>query len=150
MAAKRKRGRPKVEVTLVGDEQAELERLTRRKRTNRNLALRAQLVLDSASGMADTAVAAKNHVNPKTVATWRQRFAELRLEGLFDEPLPCAERKITDEDVERIVVENTEGAHALEHAAHGQEGGHQSLLRGPYLAGSRLEAPHRPGVQAVH
>lgn len=108
MAEKRKRGRPKVEVTLVGDEQAELERLTRRKRANRHLALRAQLVLDSASGMADTAVAAKNRVNPKTVATWRKRFAELRLEGLYDEPRPGAARKITDEDVERIVVETLE------------------------------------------
>jgi len=104
----RKRGRPKVEVVLVGDERAELERLTRRKRSNRHLALRAQLVLDSAAGMADTAAAAKNHTNPKTVATWRKRFAERRLEGLYDEPRPGAERKITDEDVERIVVETLE------------------------------------------
>lgn len=108
MTEKSKRGRPKVEVTLVGDEQAELERLTRRKRANRHLALRAQLVLDSASGMPDTVVAAKNHVNPKTVATWRKRFAELRLEGLYDEPRPGAARKITDENVERIVVETLE------------------------------------------
>ena len=103
-----RRGRPTVRVELVGDEQAELERLTRRKRTNRSLALRAQIVLDGAAGMSDTAVAAKNHVNSKTVATWRKRFAERRLEGLYDEPRPGAERKITDEDVERIVVETLE------------------------------------------
>ena len=108
MAGTSRRGRPRVEVHLVGDEQAELERLTRRTRTNRHLALRARLILDSAAGMADTAVAAKNHVNPKTVATWRKRFAERRLEGLYDEPRPGAARKITDEDIERIVVETLE------------------------------------------
>lgn len=108
MAGTRRRGRPKVEIVLVGDEAAELQRLTRRKRSNRDLALRAQLVLDSAAGMADTAVAGKNHVNPKTVATWRTRFAERRLEGLYDEPRPGAQRKITDEDIERIVVETLE------------------------------------------
>jgi len=108
VAGTSRRGRPRVEVHLVGDEQAELERLTRRTRTNRHLALRARLILDSAAGMADTAVAAKNHVNPKTVATWRKRFAERRLEGLYDEPRPGAARKITDEDIERIVVETLE------------------------------------------
>ena len=110
MAGTSRRGRPRVEVHLVGDEQAELERLTRRTRTNRHLALRARLILDSAAGLADTAVAAKNHVNPKTVATWRKRFAKRRLEGLYDEPRPGAARKITDEDIERIVVETLESA----------------------------------------
>ena len=108
MSKPRRPGRPKVEVVLVGDEQEELERLARRSRTNRHVALRAKLVLASAAGEPDTAVAKKHHVNPKTVAIWRRRFAERRLEGLYDEPRPGAPRSITDEDVEKIVVETLE------------------------------------------
>ncbi len=108
MSTSRRRGRPKTEVKLTEEERHELERLSRRARTNRRLALRAKLVLASADGEPDTAVAKAHRVNPKTVATWRERFAERRLEGLYDEPRPGAPRTITDEDVERIVVETLE------------------------------------------
>lgn len=103
-----RRGRPKTEIKLTEDERSELVRLSRRVRTNRHLALRAKLVLASADGVADTAVAKKHRVNPKTVATWRKRFAEHRLEGLYDEPRPGAPRSINDADVEKIVVETLE------------------------------------------
>jgi transposase len=101
-------GRPKVELELKQDEQAELERLSRRMRSNRNVALRAKLILASASGMTDLAVAAKYRVNNKTVGTWRRRFAVHRLEGLYDEPRVGGPRKITDEQVEAIVVQTLE------------------------------------------
>jgi transposase len=99
-----RRGHPKVEISLTSDEHTELERLTRRVRTNRHLALRAKLILASAAGAPDTAVAKKHRVNPKTVATWRKRFAEHRLEGLYDEPRVGAPRTITDAKVEETVV----------------------------------------------
>ena len=103
------RGRsPRLTVRLVGDERDELERLTRRARTNRHLALRAKLVLASADGASDRAVAEAHHVNPKTVATWRKRFCERRFEGLYDEPRPGAPRTIDDAQVEKIVVETLE------------------------------------------
>jgi len=108
MKTPRKRGRPKTEIELTADERDELERLCRRSRTNRHFALRAKLVLASAAGSPDTSVARQHHVNPKTVATWRKRFAERRLEGLYDEPRPGAPRSITDEDVERVVVQTLE------------------------------------------
>ena len=108
MSTPRRRGRPKAEIKLSDEERRELERLSRRARTNRQLALRAKLVLASADGEPDTAVAKTHRVNPKTVATWRVRFAQRRLEGLYDEPRPGAPRTITDEDVERIVVETLE------------------------------------------
>lgn len=108
MIQPRKQGRPKVEIELSDDERTELERLSRRGRANRHLALRARLVLASVTGMPDTAVAAKYHVNPKTVAAWRKRFAERRLEGLYDEPRVGGPRTITDEKVEEIVVQTLE------------------------------------------
>lgn len=100
--------RPKVELELTPDERSELERLSRRARSNRHLGLRAKLILASASGMSDVAVAAKHRVNNKTVGTWRKRFAESRLEGLYDEPRVGGPRKITDEQVEAIVVRTLE------------------------------------------
>jgi transposase len=45
---------------------------------------------------------------PQTVGKWRRRFVERRLEGLLDEPRPGAPRKITDEQVEQVVVATLE------------------------------------------
>ena len=100
--------RPKVEIELTPAERSELERLARRTRSNRRLALRAKLILASAAGLSDVAVAAKNHVHNKTVGTWRKRFAVGRLDGLYDEPRVGGPRKITDEQVEAIVVQTLE------------------------------------------
>lgn len=100
--------RPKVEIELTPDERSELERLSRRARSNRHVALRAKLIVASASGMSDVAVAAKHRVNNGTVGTWRRRFAERRLEGLYDEPRVGRPREITDEQVEVIVVQTLE------------------------------------------
>lgn len=100
--------RPKVEIELTSNERSELERLGRRARTNRHVALRAKLILASASGMSDVEVAAKYHVSNKTVGSWRRRFAERRLEGIYDEPRSGGPRKITDEQVEKIVVQTLE------------------------------------------
>lgn len=101
-------GRPKVEVILTHDERTELMRLTRRVRTNRHLAMRAKLILSSADGATDKDVAKKHRVNHKTVAVWRKRFVEHRLEGLYDEPRVGAPRTITDAKVEEIVVRTLE------------------------------------------
>ena len=44
------------------------------------------------------------------VAKWRSRFLEHRLDGLCDEPRPGQPRKISDEQVEQVVVRTLEGA----------------------------------------
>ena len=96
--------RPKVEIELTPDERDELERLSRRARANRHVALRAKMILASASGMSDVAVGAKLRASNATVGCWRRRFAERRLDGLYDEPRVGGPRKITDEQVEAVVV----------------------------------------------
>lgn len=100
--------RPKIEIELTPDEHDELERLSRRPRSNRHVALRAKMILASASGLSDVAVAAKLRVNNVTVGTWRKRFAERRLDGLYDEPRVGGPRTITDDVVESIVVQTLE------------------------------------------
>jgi transposase len=103
-----RRGRPKEEIEVTDDERAELVRLARRVRVNRHVALRAKLILACAAGHPDSEVAAKHHVNPKTVAVWRKRFAQRRLEGLYDEPRVGAPRMIDDKKVEEVVVQTLE------------------------------------------
>jgi transposase len=47
-------------------------------------------------------------VNPATVLKWRKWFIDRRPDGLIDEPRPGAPRKITDADVEPVVVRTLE------------------------------------------
>ena len=102
-------GRPKAELTLTEDEREALQRLARRVRTNRDLAMRAKIVIACAeNGARDLVVAEKLHISNKTVGKWRNRFIERRLEGLLDEPRPGAPRKYTDDDVEEVVVQTLE------------------------------------------
>jgi len=101
-------GRPKTEIELSSEEREELERLSRRPRSNRNVATRARIVLASASGLSDVAVAAKVRCNNVTAGKWRRRFAERRLDGLYDDPRVGAPRRITDEQVEAVVVQTLE------------------------------------------
>lgn len=103
-----KSGRPKAEIQLTDAERTELERLARRLRTNRQLAMRARLILASAGGVADIVVAQNLRLNHKTVGMWRRRVVQRRLDGLYDEPRVGAPRSISDEAVERIVVQTLE------------------------------------------
>lgn len=56
-------------------------------------------------GLSNTQVAAELKISTPTVGKWRQRFIDRRLDGLLDAPRPKAPRKITHEDVERVVVQ---------------------------------------------
>jgi transposase len=56
------------------------------------------------------AVAEQVGVSVPTVRRWRGRFAEQRLDGLLDEPRPGQPRKISDEQVEDVIVKTLETA----------------------------------------
>lgn len=53
-------------------------------------------------------VSRRLRIAPDTVRTWRRRFLERGLDGLCDEPRPGVPRKITDADVERVIVKTLE------------------------------------------
>jgi transposase len=97
------------EVILSEDERATLERWARRPKTAQALALRCRVVLACAEGATNAAVAARLELSPSTVRKWRSRFVAQRLDGLHDEPRPGQPRKISDEDVERVIVKTLEG-----------------------------------------
>ena len=90
------------------EQREELERWLRRQKTAQSLALRARIVLESAKGKSDQAVAVQLGTTRVTVGKWRRRFLKRGCDGLFDEPRPGAPRKISDEAVERVVVRTLE------------------------------------------
>jgi transposase len=102
------RGRPKAELVLTEEERITLQRWARRPKSPHSLAQRCRIVLACAEGLDHTEVARQEGVHPATVSKWRKRFIERRLDGMVDEPRPGAPRKITDEDVERVVVKTLE------------------------------------------
>jgi transposase len=72
------------------------------------MALRARIILASATGSTNVAVAGELGLRPATVGKWRRRFVASRLDGLFDEPRPGAPRTITDDMVEAVIVKTLE------------------------------------------
>lgn len=80
----------------------------RRRSSAQSLALRSRIVLECAEGHAIAEVARRLRITTDTVRTWRRRFLERRLDGLCDEPRPGVLRKITDADVERVIVKTLE------------------------------------------
>lgn len=97
-------GRPKAALILTDDERRELERLGRRRKISKDMAMRARVVLECSKGITNLKVAARLRVSNVTVGKWRRRFIEQGLDGLYDEPRPPARRKITDEQVEDVIV----------------------------------------------
>ena len=101
-------GRPRDTVELSEDEREALLRYQRRATVSQRLASRARIVLLCAEGHADTEVAKLVGVRAPTVAKWRKRFIEHRLQGLIDDARAGAPRQITDDMVEALVVATLE------------------------------------------
>jgi transposase len=95
-------------VVLTDGEIAQLTAWSRRPKTARAIAERARIILASAGGESNTAIAAAIGVDYHTVSKWRQRFLAQRLDGLLDAPRPGAPRTITDGDVERVIRKTLE------------------------------------------
>ncbi len=89
---------------LSEKERDELQRWVRRPKTAQGLALRARMILASSEGQSDVAIASRLGMTRETVGKWRRRFLKNRCEGLLDEPRPGAPRRISDEDLERVIT----------------------------------------------
>jgi transposase len=91
-------------------ERETLERWARRPKSAQALAQRCRIVLAAAEGRTNGEIAAELCLARATVGKWRRRFAEMRVDGLMDEPRPGRPRSITDGDVERVIVKTLEEA----------------------------------------
>jgi transposase len=66
------------------------------------------VVLTSAEGLDNKTVARKLRVSLGMVGKWRSRFLEARLEGLYDEPRAGAPRKVSDAQIEEVIIQTLE------------------------------------------
>jgi len=101
-------GRPKAELTVTDEEREVLQRWASRPKSSQQLALRSRVVLECETGAYNSDVAARLGVSRPMVGKWRSRFIAHRLDGLTDEPRPGAPRKITDEQVEKVLTDTLE------------------------------------------
>ena len=95
-----------IELTEV--ELGELRGLAARRTTAQAMALRARIVLASATGAQHKQVAAELNCDAQTVRKWRGRFIERRIVGLRDEPRSGAPRTIDDQRIETVIVRTLE------------------------------------------
>src|SRR6202167_624691 len=101
-------GRPKEALLLTEEERNRLQSMAHRARSQPLLARRARVVLACGDGLDNQAVARKLRASLGMVGKWRGRFLKARLEGLYDEPRPGAPRKVSDEQVEKVVIQTLE------------------------------------------
>jgi transposase len=95
-------------LTITEEERIRLESLAHRARSHSLLARRARVVLACAEGLDNKAAAKKLRCSPGMVGKWRTRFLKARVEGLHDEPRPGSPRKVSDEQVERVIIQTLE------------------------------------------
>jgi transposase len=103
-------GKPAVAIDLSVDERRALEGLAGRRRTAQGLARRARIVLLAAEGLENLEICEELGVDANTAGKWRRRFAERRIDGLFDEPRPGRPRAIGDAEIAetvRLTLETT-------------------------------------------
>lgn len=96
-------GRPKAELVLQAAEQAQLQSMVRSRSIPAALRARAQIVLASAAGEANSSIATRLGYTNATVGKWRRRFIERRITGLYDELRPGKPRSIDDEQVAELI-----------------------------------------------
>src|SRR6516225_683089 len=101
-------GRPKQPLILTEEERDRLQSLAHRARSQPLLARRARVVLACGEGLDNKTVARKVRVSLGMVGKWRSRFLKTRMEGLYDEPRPGAPRKVSDAQVEQVVIQTLE------------------------------------------
>jgi len=101
-------GRPKAPLNLTTEQREQLESLAHRARTQPAVARRARVVLACAEGRDNQTVARKLRCAVSMVGKWRARFLKGGVDALGDEPRPGAPRKVSDAQVERVVMQTLE------------------------------------------
>lgn len=97
------RGRAVPELTLSDDERSQLLSIARSRSLPHGFVRRAEIVLASADGETNKAIAKRLKLNQITVGKWRRRYLETGIEGLHDELRPGRPRSLDDERVAEVI-----------------------------------------------
>lgn len=98
-------GRPKkFEIKLTATEREGLEPIAQSRSMPHGLVRRAQMILLSAEGQTNTAIADRFKVTVPTVAHWRRRFRDHGLAGLYGEQRPGRPRTHDDERIAGLLT----------------------------------------------
>ncbi|MDE0354325.1 MAG: IS630 family transposase [Deltaproteobacteria bacterium] len=102
--------RPAVKLDLLPDEETELRRRLRARKTSRRDLLRARIVLLRSEGLSQRRVAEELDTTVVTVNKWSQRFERSGLAGLADRPGRGRKPSIPLETVEQVILKASEPA----------------------------------------
>lgn len=98
------RGRPrKFELTVSETERAQLTAFAASRALAHGLVRRAQIILRSVDGEANTAIAERLGVSIPLIGHWRRRFRDHGLAGLYDAPRSGRPRTHNDDEVARML-----------------------------------------------
>ncbi|UQA57345.1 IS630 family transposase [Polyangium aurulentum] len=104
--------RPRLTISLNDDERSTLEAWANPRKEAPSgpprRALRARMVLLCAEGLDDATIAAHLGTGASTVGKWRGRFVRDRLAGLDDSARSGVPRRITDAQIEDVVLRTLE------------------------------------------
>jgi transposase len=95
-------------IVLDDVEKCELTAFDAQARAPQALADRARIVLSAPGGLKNKEIASKLGVCTHTVGTWRNRFANRRMDGLYDGPRPGAPREIGDDEIASTIRKTLE------------------------------------------
>lgn len=96
-------GRPKQVIILSKEEEEQLKSITGSRSLPYGLVTRARIIIMTAEGATNKAIAEKIGYSPQSVGLWRRRFLEQGIQGLHDELRPGRPRSISDEQVAELV-----------------------------------------------
>lgn len=97
------RGRKMASLTLTDEQQSQLQGIVQSATLPYALVVRSRIILASAEGLTNAAVAQRVGVTPHTVGKWRRRFLEFGIQGLHDELRPGRPRSYDDEKVAGLI-----------------------------------------------
>jgi transposase len=96
-------GRPRAPVELEETQRDFLQRLVARRSAPAREVLHAKIILLTSEGLNNKEVAKRLSTGEHTVSYWRRRFGRLGVEGLSELPRSGAPRRISDEQIERVI-----------------------------------------------
>ena len=129
-------------IELSNEQEVELTRLARSKRTSVRLAQRAQIVLLAAQGLQNKDIAEQLGIGRLQVARWRERYLQSGLQGI-EQDLPRGAPPVKMNVAKLVELTTQSKPEAATHWRHSQDGcgvEGQPQHRDAPLAGQRPEA----------